>query len=196
MASKVIMRLGILMAAGASSRMGSSKPLLPWMGTSLICWELEILRSCKVDQIVVVLGSNHLLVAQEIQEFNCSIVVNKNWSSGSMPRLKQTNEKSNTINLILAWRFGDDLVMFRARLKVKLFNTPLSDNAMAEKKLKRQEKSTRTTPKKAKTKASSSIASREASEAMSNAQCIEQRAHARNAENRDIPFTVSSQIKL
>jgi molybdenum cofactor cytidylyltransferase len=76
------MRLGILMAAGASSRMGSSKPLLPWMGTSLICWELEILRSCKVDQIVVVLGSNHLLVAQEIQEFNCSIVVNKNWSSG------------------------------------------------------------------------------------------------------------------
>ena len=76
------MRVGILMAAGASSRMGSSKPLLPWMGTSLIRWELEILRNCEVDEIVVVLGSNHILISQEIEEFNCSIVVNENWSAG------------------------------------------------------------------------------------------------------------------
>ncbi len=47
----------IVLAAGASSRMGRPKPLLPWGDRNLLAWELdELLRSC-VDEIVVVTGA-------------------------------------------------------------------------------------------------------------------------------------------
>lgn len=47
----------IVLAAGASRRMGSPKPLLDWGGRSLIAWELEQLMASCVDEIVIVTGA-------------------------------------------------------------------------------------------------------------------------------------------
>lgn len=47
----------ILLAAGASRRMGSPKPLLDWDGRPLIAWELEQLMASTVDEIVIVTGA-------------------------------------------------------------------------------------------------------------------------------------------
>ena len=56
----------IILAAGASRRMGRSKPLLPWGEQTLLGWELdELMRSC-VDDIVVVLGARAEAVRREL----------------------------------------------------------------------------------------------------------------------------------
>lgn len=47
----------IVLAAGASTRMGSPKPLLPWGDGSLLAWEIDALRRSTVDEIVVVTGA-------------------------------------------------------------------------------------------------------------------------------------------
>ena len=48
----------LLLAAGASRRMGKPKPLLPWGDSTLLAWELdELQRSC-VDDLVVVTGAH------------------------------------------------------------------------------------------------------------------------------------------
>ena len=47
----------ILLAAGASRRMGQPKPLLHWGQTTLLAWELEELMGSVVDDIVVVTGA-------------------------------------------------------------------------------------------------------------------------------------------
>jgi molybdenum cofactor cytidylyltransferase len=48
----------IVLAAGASRRMGSPKPLLDWGGRTLIAWELEQLMASCVDEIVIVTGAH------------------------------------------------------------------------------------------------------------------------------------------
>ncbi|HET6315594.1 MAG TPA: nucleotidyltransferase family protein [Chloroflexota bacterium] len=49
-------RGALILAAGASSRMGTPKALLPWRGTTLLDHALEQARSASVSEIVVVLG--------------------------------------------------------------------------------------------------------------------------------------------
>ena len=46
----------LLLAAGESSRMGSSKALLPWKGVPLLDHQITVLGQAGVDAIIVVLG--------------------------------------------------------------------------------------------------------------------------------------------
>ena len=48
----------ILLAAGASLRMGCPKPLIDWGGRPLLAWELEQLMASTVDEIVIVTGAH------------------------------------------------------------------------------------------------------------------------------------------
>ena len=48
--------VAILLAAGESRRMGRSKALLPWHGTTLLDHQISALRQGGVDRVVVVLG--------------------------------------------------------------------------------------------------------------------------------------------
>src|SRR5262245_14370150 len=50
-------RAAIVLAAGSSSRMGSSKALLPWAGTTLIGYAVRELAATGAERIVVVLGA-------------------------------------------------------------------------------------------------------------------------------------------
>lgn len=48
--------VGVLLAAGESSRMGRPKPLLPWRGTTLVEYQMNSLLRGGCDQVIVVTG--------------------------------------------------------------------------------------------------------------------------------------------
>lgn len=72
----------ILLAAGASSRMGQPKPLVTWAGRTLIEWELDQLGASCVDGVVVVLGSRTELVRRVLAGRTEQLVFNQRWPQG------------------------------------------------------------------------------------------------------------------
>lgn len=71
----------ILLAAGGSSRMGTSKALLGWKGETLI--ESRIKTLLKTNQpLLVVLGSKSEQVVPYVEELKCDYVINEDWESG------------------------------------------------------------------------------------------------------------------
>ena len=48
--------VGVLLAAGESSRMGSPKGLLPWRGTTLVEYQMNSLLQAGCDKVIVVTG--------------------------------------------------------------------------------------------------------------------------------------------
>lgn len=48
--------IGVLLAAGESSRMGRPKPLLPWRGTTLVEYQMNSLLQGGCDRVIVVTG--------------------------------------------------------------------------------------------------------------------------------------------
>jgi molybdenum cofactor cytidylyltransferase len=72
----------ILLAAGASSRMGSPKPLIPWGDQSLLAWEIDQLMASCVDEIVVVLGSHAEEVRRSLGDGARYCVFNQRWQHG------------------------------------------------------------------------------------------------------------------
>jgi molybdenum cofactor cytidylyltransferase len=72
----------ILLAGGASSRMGSPKPLIPWGNQSLISWEIDQLMASCVDEIVVVLGSRAEDVRRSLGDRARYCIFNQRWQHG------------------------------------------------------------------------------------------------------------------
>ena len=73
----------LLLAAGASSRMGEPKPLVAWGGRTLIEWELDQLRASCVDEIVVVIGSRAEAVRRTLDaSWEPALVFNQRWPQG------------------------------------------------------------------------------------------------------------------
>jgi len=71
----------LLLAAGASTRMGQPKQLLPWGSQTLI--EHQILTLLKTGNPVnVVIGSNSDLIQPVIQKYLVNIFKNTDWESG------------------------------------------------------------------------------------------------------------------
>ena len=72
----------VILAAGASRRMGQSKPLLPWGDRPLLQWELDqLLQSC-VDDIVVVLGNRSDDVRRALGPAARYCIFNQRWPQG------------------------------------------------------------------------------------------------------------------
>ena len=72
----------IILAAGASRRMGQPKPLLPWGGRPLLAWELDELMRSSVDDIVVVLGAGAEGVRRALGDGARYCVFNARWPQG------------------------------------------------------------------------------------------------------------------
>ena len=73
----------IVLAAGASSRMGSPKPLLSWGDASLLGWEIDELGHSQIEDIVVVTGAYADDVRRALpagQRMHC--VFNARWAQG------------------------------------------------------------------------------------------------------------------
>lgn len=72
----------IVLAAGASTRMGTPKQLLLFQGRSLLRSVAEAAIASRCDPIVVVLGSQADRIKLEVHTLDLHIVVNQEWAKG------------------------------------------------------------------------------------------------------------------
>jgi molybdenum cofactor cytidylyltransferase len=72
----------IVLAAGASTRMGKPKQLLPYQGRSLLRYTVEQAIASKAQPIVVVLGAYAELIQPNIKDLPIDVVENPSWSQG------------------------------------------------------------------------------------------------------------------
>ena len=81
----------ILLAAGASRRMGTPKQLLKIGEVTLIERAIDLTQSLKNQHTVVVLGANAAVIQQSIKT-NDSLnhIINENWQKGSVMSAKKS----------------------------------------------------------------------------------------------------------
>ncbi|WP_298238130.1 nucleotidyltransferase family protein [uncultured Algibacter sp.] len=72
----------VILAAGASSRMGSPKQLLKWGNDSLLNHTIKTALRVDVSEIIVVLGANCKLIETDIKQHPVTILKNENWKLG------------------------------------------------------------------------------------------------------------------
>ena len=79
----------VLIAAGESTRMGSPKPLLPWLGDTLIDYQIDALRAAGVARTVVVLGHAAAEVAPRVRTgSDVAVVINPRYREGKTTSIK------------------------------------------------------------------------------------------------------------
>lgn len=72
----------IIVAAGSSSRMKSPKQLLALGNTTLLGNAIAHAKATAADEVLTVLGANLEAVKSSIQDYNSTVVENKNWKNG------------------------------------------------------------------------------------------------------------------
>lgn len=72
----------ILLAGGASARLGRPKQLLPYHGQTLLQYSLQAALASRAQPVVVVLGANAGILRNEIHENHIHVVVNAEWQAG------------------------------------------------------------------------------------------------------------------
>jgi molybdenum cofactor cytidylyltransferase len=72
----------IILAAGASTRMGQPKQLLPFQGQPLLRHVVNITIATTCQPIVVVLGANAANIAPELANSPIQIIHNPDWETG------------------------------------------------------------------------------------------------------------------
>lgn len=71
----------ILLAAGASVRMGQPKQLLPYAGTSLLRHSAQVALQT-TQPVIVVLGAQAVQMKEELHSLPVQVAVNNNWEEG------------------------------------------------------------------------------------------------------------------
>ncbi len=80
---------GIVLAAGASSRMGHAKALLPLpSGRPLAAEQAERLRAAGASDVIIVIGHEAELVATALEPFGVRCAYNAEWESGRLSSLQ------------------------------------------------------------------------------------------------------------
>jgi len=87
-AKEYAMIYAIVLAAGGSRRMGSQKLLLPFGGKKVITHIVDELLVSRVDQVIVVVGSEGELVERELSERSVGIVANPDYSRGMLSSVR------------------------------------------------------------------------------------------------------------
>ena len=78
----------ILTAAGEGTRMGRSKPLLPWRGNTLVEYQTASLLEAGAAEVVVVVGHRHEEVVPLLSGQNVLHVVNADYPQGRTTSIK------------------------------------------------------------------------------------------------------------
>ena len=97
----------VLIAAGESVRMGTPKPLLPWLGGTLIDYQVKSLREAGVSQTVVVLGHAATEVAPHVKgSSDVSVLINSRYREGKTTSIKlgvrETDPQASALLLLAA----------------------------------------------------------------------------------------------
>jgi CTP:molybdopterin cytidylyltransferase MocA len=72
----------ILLAAGASQRLGQPKQLLEFEGETLIVRALRLAQEAGASPLVAVLGAHHEKIGASIQTKDVTAVINRDWKQG------------------------------------------------------------------------------------------------------------------
>jgi len=78
---------GIILAAGASRRLGRPKQLLEFRGKPLLQHAIDHARASRLDQIVLVLGANRDRIAEAVDSADLRIVDNPDFAAGQSTSL-------------------------------------------------------------------------------------------------------------
>lgn len=72
----------LILAAGTSSRMGTSKQLLPIGDTTLLGLSIENALKTNANEVFCVLGANAALIQKETDKYPVKVIFNTNYESG------------------------------------------------------------------------------------------------------------------
>jgi len=72
----------VVLAAGASKRMGEPKQLLKWGDSTLINYSIDSVSKVNLNEIIVVLGAHFELIKNDIKNSKVTILYNQNWEMG------------------------------------------------------------------------------------------------------------------
>lgn len=88
----------MVLAAGASTRMGSPKQLLPYEGKSLIRHCVQNALASRSFPVVVVLGANKDLIKLELEDMPVFIAENPDWEEGMASSIRCGMEMLLTVH--------------------------------------------------------------------------------------------------
>jgi CTP:molybdopterin cytidylyltransferase MocA len=92
--------VGILLAAGASRRLGLPKQLLPdASGQAMVVRTAMVLHDVGCAPVVVVTGAAHDAVSRELEPCEVSLVFNASWSEGMGSSIRCAMEWLNTTDI-------------------------------------------------------------------------------------------------
>ena len=96
----------IVLAAGESKRMGQTKQLLEWEGTTILQRVLENLCRSQMDEVILVLGHEADRILQRVDTRQVKVVINKNYREGMITSIQQglmnLNDKAEAFFIVLA----------------------------------------------------------------------------------------------
>ncbi|GAA4230815.1 nucleotidyltransferase family protein [Postechiella marina] len=72
----------VILAAGASKRMGEPKQLLKWGDSTLLEEAIKKALQLKIDEVIVVLGANYDGIKPVINKYPITILNNTDWEAG------------------------------------------------------------------------------------------------------------------
>jgi molybdenum cofactor cytidylyltransferase len=72
----------IVLAAGSSSRMGSPKQLLSYQDKSLLANTIDAAKKTGDGIVVVILGGNYPVIAENIEHTGVKLIYNPDWEEG------------------------------------------------------------------------------------------------------------------
>lgn len=72
----------LLLAAGASSRMGQPKQLLPWKDSTFLEHTISQVKNIPNLDIFVLLGANHQVILDKVKLNPSSYIIHFNWKNG------------------------------------------------------------------------------------------------------------------
>jgi molybdenum cofactor cytidylyltransferase len=123
---------GILLAAGAATRFGKPKQLLPLGGRFLIEWALSAALGSNLDHVVLVLGCEHERIRRSLGSSTahpkCEILVNPDYRSG-----QSTSLQAGLLRIRHAFPFAMFLLGDQPLVDADLINLLLKRYAGSEK---------------------------------------------------------------
>ena len=96
----------VILAAGASKRMGAIKQLLPWRSTSLLGHTIDQAQKSTASKTIVVLGANAIKIRTQITKHNLDILINEQWEEGMGTSIKCA------VNYLISDKYEYSAVLF------------------------------------------------------------------------------------
>ena len=98
---------GLVLAAGASTRLGQAKQLLPYGGAPLLGHVLQTARSCPFDQLLCVVGGASAEVRRWVDLREVEVVENKAYAEGCSSSIAAALEHVDARCDVLVLMLGD-----------------------------------------------------------------------------------------